>query len=32
MSKLTWDATGKRFYETGTDRAVLFPQTGENGA
>lgn len=32
MSKLAWDATGKRFYETGTDRAVLFPQTGENGA
>lgn len=32
MAKLSWDATGKRFYETGTDRAVLFPQTGENGA
>lgn len=32
MAKLSWDETGKRFYETGTDRAVLFPQTGENGA
>lgn len=24
MSKLTWDAVGKRFYETGTDRGVLY--------
>ena len=23
--KLIWDATGERFYETGTDRGVLFP-------
>jgi len=29
---LTWDDTGKRLYETGTDRGVLYPQTGENGA
>lgn len=26
MSKLTWDATGKKFYETGIDRGVLYPQ------
>lgn len=25
MAKLTWDETGKRFYETGTDRGVLYP-------
>lgn len=25
MSKLTWDDTGKRFYETGVDRGVLYP-------
>ena len=25
MSKLVWDADGERFYETGTDRGVLFP-------
>lgn len=30
MSKLVWDKTGERFYETGTDRGVLFVQ-GENG-
>lgn len=24
MAKLTWDAVGKKFYETGTDRGVLF--------
>jgi hypothetical protein len=32
MAKLVWDETGKHFYETGTDRAVLFPQTGSDGA
>jgi hypothetical protein len=26
MSKLTWDDTGKRLFETGTDRGVLYPQ------
>lgn len=30
MPKLTWDAIGKRFYETGTDRGVLYP-TNEDG-
>ena len=25
MSKLVWDADGERFYESGTDRGVLFP-------
>lgn len=25
MSKLTWDDTGKRLYETGIDRGVLYP-------
>lgn len=24
MAKLTWDATGERFYETGVDRGVLY--------
>lgn len=29
MSKLVWDETGKRFYETGVDHGVLYPiQTG----
>lgn len=32
MTKLSWDDTGERFYETGVDRGVLFPKTGENGA
>lgn len=26
MSKLVWDGVGERIYETGDDRAVLFPQ------
>ena len=30
MSKLVWDETGKRFYETGVRKAVLYPQ-GSNG-
>lgn len=25
MSKLVWDKTGERFYETGTDKGVLYP-------
>lgn len=25
MAKITWDDTGKRFYETGVDRGVLYP-------
>lgn len=29
MSKLVWDKTGERFYETGVDRGVLYPvETG----
>jgi hypothetical protein len=28
MTRLTWDDTGKRQYETGVDRGVLFPQSG----
>lgn len=31
MPKLTWDDTGKRFYETGVDRGVLYVQN-ESGA
>ena len=31
MSKLTWDDTGKRLYETGVKQGVLFPM-GENGS
>lgn len=27
MSKLVWDETGKRFYETGVKQGVLYPQT-----
>lgn len=30
MSKLIWDQIGERFYETGVDRGVVYPQ--ENGA
>lgn len=29
MSKIKWDATGERLYETGTDRGVLYPQSSE---
>ena len=32
MSKISWDDTGKKFYETGVKQGVLFPQTGSNGA
>ena len=28
MSKLTWDQTGDRLYETGIDRGVLYPESG----
>lgn len=31
MGKLVWDKVGERFYETGVDRGVLYPQD-ENGA
>ena len=27
MSRLVWDKTGERFYETGTKQAVLYPQS-----
>lgn len=30
MAKIVWDQTGDRFYETGTDRGVLYPAV--NGA
>ena len=26
MPKLVWDNTGERFYETGVDHGVLYPQ------
>ena len=26
MSKIVWDETGKRTYETGVDHGVLYPQ------
>lgn len=29
MSKLVWDETGKRFYETGVNKGVLYPQAAE---
>lgn len=29
MAQLTWDETGKRFYETGVDRGVLFLQNSQ---
>lgn len=34
MSRLKWDASGERLYETGVDRGVLYPQTpgGKYGA
>ena len=31
MAKLTWDDTGKRFYETGVKNGVLYPM-GSNGS
>lgn len=32
MAKLTWDDTGKRFYETGVDRGVLYPLSAAGSA
>lgn len=29
MSKLKWDETGKRFYETGIKRGVVYPQSAD---
>lgn len=29
MTALEWGAVGQRFFETGTDRGVLYPKTGE---
>lgn len=29
MSKLVWDKTGERFYETGTSHGVLYPQKSD---
>lgn len=29
MARLVWDKTGERFYETGVDRGVLYPQDSE---
>lgn len=29
MAKLVWDKTGERFYETGVDRGVLYPQSAD---
>lgn len=31
MAKLVWDETGKHFYETGSDRCVLFPMEAGTG-
>lgn len=31
MAKLVWDETGKKFYETGVDRGVLFVSDGSGG-
>ena len=31
MSKIIWDDTGKKFYETGCDRGVLYVSDGEGG-
>lgn len=28
MTRLVWDKTGERFYETGVEKGVLYPQTG----
>lgn len=32
MTRITWDDTGKRLYETGTDRGVLFPTITEGAS
>lgn len=31
MSRLIWDETGKKTYETGVDQGVLYPQLATNG-
>lgn len=31
MARLEWDKTGERFYETGTDRGVLYPTADGGG-
>lgn len=31
MARLEWDKTGERFYETGTDRGVLYPTVDGGG-
>ena len=31
MSKLAWDQTGQRFYETGVRQGVLYPQNPSDG-
>lgn len=31
MARLEWDKTGERFYETGTDKGVLYPTTDGGG-
>ena len=30
MAKVKWDESGKRLYETGTDRGVLYPRSNES--
>lgn len=30
MAKLNWNQDGERFYETGVQKGVLYPKTGEN--
>lgn len=30
MAKIVWDETGKRFYETGVDRGVFYPKSGDS--
>lgn len=32
MSRIVWDKTGERFYETGVDRGVLYPYNTESNA
>jgi len=32
MAKLSWDSAGKRFFEVGVDRGVLYPKTGQGVA
>ena len=31
MAAITWDDTGKRFYETGVDHGVLYPYNTTSG-